>query len=385
MLPQALNRLLYSAGDATGPDLHFDAATNIEHGQRMSSTIFSASRLRSRQRASSQAASPVSSNVLLRFRLPFRIYWPSDPPCLTRNRRKHCANALSCGADPCGDPFAGLLVEGFLASEILYPSTISTMSDFHERFGIEVDIEEARQKFINRVCNDIFDNWRDGLSQYQYVGKLKNVLSILGKRYGQDHNSIYYYIDTENFEEVLRAVEAIYKLKTRETQKVYDEYLSVIIAESEIDIGILWKGGQFIPEKIELLDNKLVNDPLKWLRDKGYSTVTTPFQNALSHFLKSEFHPEGLPSVIAEAYKSLEALAKIVLKNRKHLRNNQEQFISNIKGTKFHAKMLRDYIDYGCAYRHAEDTEEPLPEPSKSDVEFFLYYTGMFLRLAMEN
>ena len=36
---------------------------------------------------------------------------------VTRNRRKHCANALSCGADLCRDPFAGLLVEGFLASE----------------------------------------------------------------------------------------------------------------------------------------------------------------------------------------------------------------------------------------------------------------------------
>ena len=37
------------------------------------------------------------------------------------NRRKHCANALLCGAGPCRNPSAGLLVEGFLASEILYP------------------------------------------------------------------------------------------------------------------------------------------------------------------------------------------------------------------------------------------------------------------------
>ena len=42
-------------------------------------------------------------------------------PALLVTRRKHCAKALSCGADLCGDPFAGLLVEGFLA----YPHTVS--------------------------------------------------------------------------------------------------------------------------------------------------------------------------------------------------------------------------------------------------------------------
>ena len=33
------------------------------------------------------------------------------------------------------------------------------MNDFHERFGIPVDIEEERQKFINRVRDHIFNTW----------------------------------------------------------------------------------------------------------------------------------------------------------------------------------------------------------------------------------
>ncbi len=59
---------------------------------------------------------PVScqSAPLLPFCPSFRIL-PFDPPRLTRNRRKHCANALLCGAGLCGDPSAGLPVEGFLA------------------------------------------------------------------------------------------------------------------------------------------------------------------------------------------------------------------------------------------------------------------------------
>lgn len=28
---------------------------------------------------------------------------------------------------------------------------------FHERFDIECSLEEAKQKFINRACNDVFD------------------------------------------------------------------------------------------------------------------------------------------------------------------------------------------------------------------------------------
>ena len=30
------------------------------------------------------------------------------------------------------------------------------MSDFHERFDIEVDMEEARKRFIERARNEIF-------------------------------------------------------------------------------------------------------------------------------------------------------------------------------------------------------------------------------------
>ena len=294
-----------------------------------------------------------------------------------------------------GDPFAGLLVEGFLASQTLYPSTTSAMSDFHERFDIEIDMWEARKRFVVRVYNYIFDIWENQNNEKPSLNReviFRSIASELGKRYYENQESIYDYIndneykDDEDYWEFLHVIELIYIGSNDETRLYIDKFLKEnILFRSELDLGIRWQDGKFIRTGAKLLDDKLVNDPLKWLKDKGYSTVTTPFQNALSHFLKSEFHPEGLPSVITEAYKSLEALAKIVLKNRKHLRNNQEQFISNIKATKFHGKMLRDYIDYGCVYRHAEDTEEPLPGPSKSDVEFFLYYTGMFLRLAMEN
>ena len=261
---------------------------------------------------------------------------------------------------------------------------MSAINDFHKRFGIPISIEEARKRFVARVSNDIFDNWHSGFTQYQYVAKLKNVLTILGKKYEYPNNSIYYYVSTENFEEVLRAVEAIYKIKTRETQKIYDEYLTEIINQPEADIGIVWKGGRFFPTGAESLDNQLLNDPLDWLRRKEHPTVIEPFEKARHHFLEAESHPKVLSDVITDAYEALEALS-LILVGKSNLRGNQELFIKKINGNDFHRKILKEYVDYGCDYRHAADPQSPRPQPSKAEAEFFLYFTGTVLRLAMEN
>ena len=59
-----------------------------------------------------------SSNVLLRFRPSFRILSFRFAPPLYCTRRKHCANALSCGAGLCGGPSASSEAEGPLASSL---------------------------------------------------------------------------------------------------------------------------------------------------------------------------------------------------------------------------------------------------------------------------
>ena len=52
----------------------------------------------------------------MRFCLLFRIFTLRSAPPLYCTRRKHCANALSCGAGLCGGPSASLEAEGPLAS-----------------------------------------------------------------------------------------------------------------------------------------------------------------------------------------------------------------------------------------------------------------------------
>ena len=134
-----------------------------------------------------------------------------------------------------------------------------------------------------------------------------------------------------------------------------------------------------------MLDNKIVNDPLDWLKRRGYSTVIQPFEKALRDFVEIGSRPDSLSDVIKDAYEALEALAKIVLNNNQDLSKNREKFVSEIKGKAFHKKVLKEYVNYGCDYRHASKPKLPRPQPTIAEAEFFLYFTGTFIRLAMEN
>ena len=108
-------------------------------------------------------------------------------------------------------------MEGLLISEILYPSTISAMSDFHERLDIPLDIEEARKRFVNRVCNHIFDTWDllyKALPRLAFNIEFRSIISELGIRYNKNLKSIYNCINTDNYFEVLHGIEVIYKHST---------------------------------------------------------------------------------------------------------------------------------------------------------------------------
>lgn len=61
--------------------------------------------------------------------------------------------------------------------------------------------------------------------------------------------------------------------------------------------------GQFFRKGAEVeLDEKLVNLPLKWLRDKDSENVLSPFEKGLDHLLRSNSNPELLYDVIPDMY-----------------------------------------------------------------------------------
>jgi hypothetical protein len=259
---------------------------------------------------------------------------------------------------------------------------------FHERFDIQLDGKDIKQKFVNRVKNQIFLNFAD-IEEDRRMQVYWNIANRLGRTFEIPNSSLYrfdHYVEYD-FYRCLQAVEATYDaLSAREDKIRLDLIISKILSESEIDLGLTWKNGIFMPKGAALLDQELVNDPLQWLKNQKYKDVYNPFSKGLSSFLKVGKNPELLPDVIRDMYEALEALSKIVTgRQSKDLTANREKFIKEIKATEPYKKILKEYIDYANEFRHAPRNGKPKPEPSESEVESFIYLTGLFIRLAITS
>jgi hypothetical protein len=137
----------------------------------------------------------------------------------------------------------------------------------------------------------------------------------------------------------LRAIEALFE--NPETKDLTNTAIKKILLDSEIDIGIRWDNGHFLPSGAPLLDEKLVNDALGFLTSKGHDGVLTPFRKGLDHFLHSVKNPERLADVITDTYEALEALAKIITGKDKDLSANAELMISKLSVSEEYKPILK--------------------------------------------
>jgi hypothetical protein len=258
---------------------------------------------------------------------------------------------------------------------------------FHERFGIDVGTDEAQRRFMNRVLNTILD----GFSGTEFYDLHRHIAGALGERFRGAAGPRYLEnIVSQDFLRCLDVLEALYdflKLKGRDSsvrQLTMD--IDGIIQASETDLGISWQPPIFVPTGAKLLDERLVYDPLHWLDDPKYQSVYDPFKNGLSHFLESQKKPQLLKDVITDMYEAAEALAKIVTgRTNKDLSANRELFISKINASDHYKELLKNYIAYAQTFRHAEDRPGARPIPSRAEVESFMYLTGLFIRLAVQQ
>lgn len=257
-----------------------------------------------------------------------------------------------------------------------------TKSDFYSRFGIKIDVTEARRRFINRVYNKIFDeHLNERAKQRPDVEEkfLNSLADVFGERTA--HPRIPDMYVGGNFERVLQAVELLWEIDPHYSYE--DRIVSDIIDGSEASVGIRWELGKFYPQGDELLDKKLVADPLDRLRKRGHPTVTAPFEKALRHLLTGEKDPAILADAITDAYEALEAMAKIVTqRHERDLSGNAELFLSRLGVSEEYNRLLGLYLDYANRFRHAPSASRPRPGIRYKEAESFIYMTGVFLRLA---
>ncbi len=181
----------------------------------------------------------------------------------------------------------------------------------------------------------------------------------------------------------LQALETMYKL-TISVKEELEGMIKYLLSASEVDLNVRWKNGKFFKSGAELLDEKLINENLEGLSQRGYESVLGPYQKGLNHFLHAQKRPELLSDVITEMYEAFEALAKIVTgQSTKDLSANQELFVREVKVSPEYKQLIKDYIGYANKFRHAVKEGVKKPALSEREVESFVYMTGLFIRLAM--
>src|SRR5438128_87602 len=181
---------------------------------------------------------------------------------------------------------------------------------FHERFNIATGFQEAQERFVNRIYNEVWLSYFGALDR-----EYRDRFSIaIASAIGQRRNSMQHIrvqIGTDFFDN-LKALERLYAELDLLRRPTLRKIVESVLFQSEVDLGIEWKDGEFFRKGAQLLDDKLVNDVLHWLRHPGYESVSKPYEKGLSHFLQAHIKQDILSDVITDMYEALEALAKIV-------------------------------------------------------------------------
>lgn len=267
------------------------------------------------------------------------------------------------------------------------------IKDFYQRFGIKVDVEQAKRKFISRASSSIFE-WFDEIGLWT-----PDFLRWFSEEVGEDwHKHIYKsygapYISSgtdlslicnKDFIRCLMIIEFIYKYlnevyefsNKKTLTNVFNSKISVLFDKSEIDLGVYWKDGKFLPSGAELLDQVLVKDLLDWLNE--FPNEKKDFDNSLKAFMTKRYN-----DVIADCYNCVEGIVREILENNKVLDNNKDEFLKKLKISQEWKSIVNGFINYANEYkRHASDNRYKV---NPNEVEAFIYLTGLIIRLCIKK
>jgi len=258
--------------------------------------------------------------------------------------------------------------------------------NFNKRFNIQIDEKELHKRFLNRFENFIVPFISNINSPYKFK---ETVTRIVATKMGINYSD-YHYIGSYpfgNFYRCLQLLEFVHECFDQKfgSNHEFGKQIQILLNLDE-GSGIEWRNGKFYPKGAKLLDKKLVNDTLDWLRDKNISSVSEPFEKGLNHFLKSKVDAGLLKDVITEMYESLEAMARIVVsKPRAELSKIQEKYIKELKVSSGLKNILKEYISYSNQFRHAVGPNAKREIPKEYEVESFIYLTGVFIRLSKRS
>ena len=258
------------------------------------------------------------------------------------------------------------------------------LDEIYKRLNINREIENERNKFLNRVKGilDETNNAIYSICASQTEEKLRFDISyVMGLP--RTYPNLKDFIDREKFEENLANIEIILNtIKSFNSLGDDWDYFYETIEEGikrslifSIDIGYYFKNGRFYISGGKELDKKLISDVLIWLND--FPNTKKLFQSALNKYIAKDYS-----GTITDAYSALEGIVKTFLSNKKTLENNKEELIKKLKISKEWGRILHSlcFIANEFSTRHGKE-EGKLTSVHSRHVEHYLYQIGLTIRL----
>jgi len=259
---------------------------------------------------------------------------------------------------------------------------------FHVRFDIDVPVPDARRRFLNRIENRVLKlaEALDKAARANSINVLDPLIIEVETALGESHRKIvssrtgfrevWREVVNDNFSRCLQAIEGFHQALSEYGQPVVQKLSAAVnetLKQSEVDLGITWHDGFFLKKGAELLDENLVNENLRWLAEPKYQNVLVPFRKGLSHLLEGTKDAQRFGDTVTDMYEAAEAMARIVTgKPSRDLASLREEFVSTLRLPDAYKKLLKEYIDYGCDFRHAVQTGQKRTWPPEYETEAFV-------------
>ncbi len=255
-----------------------------------------------------------------------------------------------------------------------------TNISFYKRFWLELTLDEARKKFVNRINISVFDKLEDNTSYDEIFRKVCENLwedpelhKTPESRYDPYSNKYknFKFLTRNDFNKTKHVLEFI---------PYYSSDINSCINKSIevdwVDLWITFVNGKFFPKGDVKLDHVILGkslDNLEWYFAKKY------YDECLENYLKW-----NKKWVIEDCFETLEKLAQEILENDKGLKENKKDLINYLKGseifTSYWVRIIETLYDYYNDHRHTKNGKinENIDE---SEAVATLYLTGVIINL----
>lgn len=267
------------------------------------------------------------------------------------------------------------------------------ISGFQQRWNFYYNDERKILEFKKRCLNSfakilgfkfITDKYPEGEFCYIIgIHEPKNIFNIgLNTNFKfnpQDSIAYKTLAETEDLIEFLFIIESITLIESLPNELI-EKFIDEIIDNVQItNLNINVKKDEneiiFYPKGAKLLDEKLINDNLDWLRE--YPQTHKLFKNLLN---KIEKHDDAR-NIIDDLRLSLETFLKSKLNNSKSLENQISELGQYLKNKETNSEIMNLFvklIDYYSKFQNEKIKHSDLAK--KEEVEFVMYLTATFIR-----